>query len=71
MAFLVAMVFKLPADSGEKVGFGLTVLLAYAVYLSLISTDIPSTSLTVCYLCKLKPFLIFIRFLGLYKYSVI
>lgn len=52
MAVLSAMVFKLSADSGEKIGFSLTVLLAYAVYLTLISESIPSTSITVCYLCK-------------------
>ena len=52
MAILTAMVFKLHVDSGEKIGFSLTVLLAYAVYLSLISESIPSTSVTICYLCK-------------------
>ncbi|XP_060071411.1 neuronal acetylcholine receptor subunit beta-3-like [Ylistrum balloti] len=50
MSVLSALVFKLPADSGEKMGFSLTVLLAYAVYLTLISDNIPSTSLTACYL---------------------
>ncbi|XP_033734951.1 acetylcholine receptor subunit beta-like [Pecten maximus] len=50
MAVLSAMVFKLSVDSGEKIGFSLTVLLAYAVYLTLISESIPSTSITICYL---------------------
>ncbi|KAK3092243.1 hypothetical protein FSP39_000208, partial [Pinctada imbricata] len=50
MAFLIPMVFKLPPDSGEKIGYSLTVLLAYAVYLTLISENIPSTSVTICYL---------------------
>ncbi|XP_060071390.1 neuronal acetylcholine receptor subunit alpha-6-like [Ylistrum balloti] len=50
MAVLSVMVFKLPADSGEKIGFSLTILLAYTVYLTLISENIPSTSVTVCYL---------------------
>ncbi|XP_033734954.1 neuronal acetylcholine receptor subunit alpha-5-like [Pecten maximus] len=50
MAVLSAMVFKLPTESGEKIGFALTVLLAYAVYLTLISDNIPSTSVSVCYL---------------------
>ncbi|XP_060071422.1 acetylcholine receptor subunit beta-like [Ylistrum balloti] len=50
MAVLSAMVFKLPVESGEKIGFALTVLLAYAVYLTLISDNIPSTSVSVCYL---------------------
>lgn len=52
MAFLIAVVFKLPVESGEKIGFSLTVLLSYAVYLTVISGDIPSTSNTVCFLCK-------------------
>ncbi|KAJ8308725.1 hypothetical protein KUTeg_013599, partial [Tegillarca granosa] len=52
MAVLISMVFQLPPDSGEKIGFSLTVLLAYAVYLTLISETIPSTSMTVCYLCN-------------------
>ncbi|KAK3093894.1 hypothetical protein FSP39_021544 [Pinctada imbricata] len=50
MAFLIPLVFKLPPDSGEKIGYALTVLLAYAVYLTLISDNIPSTSVTICYL---------------------
>jgi hypothetical protein len=49
MAVLIAMVFKLSVDSGEKIGFSLTVLLAYAVYLTMISDNIPSTSVTASY----------------------
>lgn len=52
MAILISMVFRLPVDCGEKNGFGLTVLLAYAVYLTIISENIPSTSVSFCYLCK-------------------
>lgn len=37
LAFLIPMAFKLHVDSGEKMGYSLTVLLAYAVYLSMIS----------------------------------
>lgn len=54
MAVLIAMVFKLDVESGEKIGFSLTVLLAYAVYLTMISDNIPSTSVTVCFLCKCR-----------------
>ena len=53
MPILIAAVFKLPVESGEKIGFSLTVLLSYAVYLSVITEDIPSSSKTVCYLCKI------------------
>lgn len=52
MAFLIPMAFKLNVESGEKMGYSLTVLLAYAVYLSMISENIPSTSVSICFLCK-------------------
>ena len=47
MASLTIFVFKLPHESGERIGMSLTVLLAYAVYLTLISDDIPRTSKSV------------------------
>ncbi|XP_048759708.1 neuronal acetylcholine receptor subunit alpha-3-like [Ostrea edulis] len=50
MAILIPLTFKLHVDSGEKIGYSLTVLLAYAVYLSVISENIPSTSVSVCYM---------------------
>ncbi|ESP01932.1 hypothetical protein LOTGIDRAFT_172305 [Lottia gigantea] len=43
---LTALVFALPAESGEKMGYSLTVLLSFAVLLTLIADKIPSTSLT-------------------------
>ncbi|XP_053385791.1 acetylcholine receptor subunit beta-like [Mercenaria mercenaria] len=46
MASLIVFVFKLPPESGERVGLSLTVLLAYAVYLTLIADNIPKTSLS-------------------------
>lgn len=46
MASLIVFVFKLPPESGERIGMSLTVLLAYAVYLTLISDSIPRTSLS-------------------------
>ncbi|XP_052103514.1 neuronal acetylcholine receptor subunit alpha-6-like [Mytilus californianus] len=58
MAILIAFVFKLPVDSGEKIGFSLTVLLSYAVYLTLISDNIPSTSVTVCLLSMYLAFIL-------------
>ena len=47
MASLTVFVFKLSPESGERIGMSLTVLLAYAVYLSLISDNIPQTSKSV------------------------
>ena len=46
------VIFKLSPESGERVGLSLTILLAYAVYLTLISEDIPQTSLSASILCK-------------------
>lgn len=51
--FLVSMtcfVFKIPVDAGEKLGYCLTVLLAFAVYLTLVSDNIPTTSTSTSYL---------------------
>ena len=53
MFFLVSLtclVFKIPVDAGEKLGYCLTVLLAFAVYLTLISDNIPTTSTNTSYL---------------------
>ncbi|KAK6166739.1 hypothetical protein SNE40_023368 [Patella caerulea] len=44
LSFLSVIGFVLPADSGEKVGYNLTNLLAYTVLLTLISDHMPSTS---------------------------
>ena len=52
MASLTIFVFKLPPESGERIGMSLTVLLAYAVYLTLISDHIPQTSTSASILCK-------------------
>ncbi|KAK6173690.1 hypothetical protein SNE40_017097 [Patella caerulea] len=43
-SILTALVFALPAESGEKMGYSLTTLLSFAVLLTLISDKIPSTS---------------------------
>lgn len=50
--YLMVLVFVLPVDSGEKIGFSLTVLLALAVLLTLILDNMPSTALFTSYLCK-------------------
>ncbi|CAC5413736.1 unnamed protein product [Mytilus coruscus] len=52
LAFLSSMVFKLPPDSGERIGYTLTVLLAYAVYLTIISDNMPSSSSSISVLSK-------------------
>ena len=40
------VIFLLPLDCGEKMGYDITVLLAFAVYLSIVSSMLPVTSLT-------------------------
>ncbi|KAK3739065.1 hypothetical protein RRG08_025154 [Elysia crispata] len=50
LSFTASLVFLLPAEAGEKIGMGITVLLAYAVYLTIIADNMPQTSLQVSYL---------------------
>lgn len=38
------VVFKLPVDSGERMSFAMTVLLSFAVYMTLIADKMPQTS---------------------------
>lgn len=52
LASLSVFVFQLPPDSGEKMGYSLTTLLAFAVYLTLVSANIPTTSINTSCLCK-------------------
>ena len=44
MCLLNVMVFLLPVDSGERIGFAITVLLAIAVYMTIVSDNLPKTS---------------------------
>ncbi|XP_033752427.1 neuronal acetylcholine receptor subunit beta-2-like [Pecten maximus] len=44
MGILNVLVFLLPAESGERVGFSITVLLAMSVFLTIISDILPNTS---------------------------
>ena len=56
LSFTSPLVFLLPSDAGEKCGTSLTVLLSFAVYLSVVSEYLPSTSLSVStYLAPLCP----------------
>ena len=45
LALTATLVFALPADSGEKMGTSITVLLAFAVYLTIVAEQMlnPST----------------------------
>ncbi|GFS19903.1 neuronal acetylcholine receptor subunit alpha-7 [Elysia marginata] len=47
LSLTASLVFYLPADAGEKIGMSMTVLLAYAVYLTIIADNMPKTSTQV------------------------
>ncbi|KAH9488936.1 Neuronal acetylcholine receptor subunit beta-4 [Bulinus truncatus] len=44
LSFLNIMVFVIPADSGEKISYGITVLLALSVFLSTVGGMLPRSS---------------------------
>ena len=50
LGVLIIVVFLIPAESGEKIGYSITVLLAMSVFLSIISTILPRNSDDVCLL---------------------
>ncbi|XP_063410370.1 neuronal acetylcholine receptor subunit alpha-5-like [Mytilus trossulus] len=44
LGILNLFVFALPADSGERVGFSITLLLSIAVFMTIVADSLPSTS---------------------------
>ena len=42
------LVFLLPVESGERIGLSMTILLSYAIFLTLVSDVIPATSNPMC-----------------------
>lgn len=44
LAFLNAVIFLIPADSGERISYSITVLLAVAVFLTLVGDNLPKKS---------------------------
>ena len=50
MSFLNIMVFLIPAESGERISFCLTVLLAIAVFLTLVSDSMPKSATSIAFL---------------------
>ncbi len=44
LSLLVLLVLRLPPDSGDKISMGVTLLLAFAVYMLLVSDSVPVTS---------------------------
>lgn len=49
-AVLNPLVFVLPVASGERVSLAMTILLAYAIFLTLVSASIPASSNPMCFL---------------------
>ena len=44
MSFLNTMIFAIPAESGERISYSITVLLAIAVFITLVGDNLPKTS---------------------------
>ena len=51
MAFVNVLTFLLPAESGERISYSITCLLAIAVFLTLVSGNLPKTSKPMSVLC--------------------
>ena len=47
LAFLSLFTFVLPADCGEKISYSITVFLAFAVFLTIVSAALPANSQTI------------------------
>ncbi|XP_053383820.1 neuronal acetylcholine receptor subunit alpha-9-like [Mercenaria mercenaria] len=50
LAAMAPFVFILPVESGEKIGFALTILLSLSVVMTVVSDNIPPTSTNICVL---------------------
>ena len=44
------LVFLIPVDSGDRISLAMTILLSYAIFLTLVSSSIPATSNPMCFL---------------------
>ncbi|XP_071136711.1 neuronal acetylcholine receptor subunit beta-3-like [Mytilus edulis] len=50
LSFLNPLVFLLPVESGERISLSMTILLSYAIFLTLVSASIPASSNPMCFL---------------------
>ena len=60
LAALNAMVFVLPADSGERVGYAITCLLSLSVYMTFASENLPTSSKPIAAIIYVLLFYMFI-----------
>lgn len=49
-ALMNPLVFLLPVDSGERVSLGMTILLSYAIFLTIVASSLPASSNPMCLL---------------------
>ncbi|KAK3583120.1 hypothetical protein CHS0354_036867 [Potamilus streckersoni] len=75
MGFLNILVFILPTESGERISFAITVLLAITVFLTLVGDNMPKTSEPMAMICyfllenlSLSTFICLITILNLWLY---
>lgn len=63
------LVYLLPVESGERIGLSITILLSYAIFLTLVSAEIPASSNPMCVLLIMMVVIIIVS--GLIVTSVI
>ena len=71
LSILNCLVYLLPPDSGEKISFCLTVLLAYMVYISFLGDNLPRTSKTTSYMVVYLSSMICLSFLSVLNSVVV
>ena len=71
LSILNCLVYLLTPDSGEKISFCLPVLLAYMVYISFLSDNLPRTSKTTSYLVVYLSSMICLSFLSVLNSVVV
>ena len=71
LSTLNCLVYLLPVESGEKMTFCLTTLLAFMVYISFLSDNLPRTSKTISYLLIYLCIMIGISFLSVINSVII
>ena len=44
LSFVLLMIFLLPAESGEKVSLGVSILVSFSLFLIIVAEQVPDTS---------------------------